>query len=143
MNGKVIKHSESKSSYWRDGVKTTVWAADTNGAMNLMTWEQDCDIGYGAPIHWHPVEEHLTFYSGQAEVYLDGDTYIIDEPTTVVIPPRVKHGFKNTGSSQLHVIITMADSVFESFYDHEPEIVWRAFEGDDGSSKRAVKLGKQ
>jgi len=142
MRGRINKHSEIKASYWRDGVKTTVWAADTNGAKNLMMWEQICDVGYGAPLHWHPVEEHLTFYKGTAEVYLDGETHVVEGPATVIVPPKVKHGFKNLGPGQLQVIIAMADSIFEGFYDNDPEVVWRAFEGEDGSNKRAVKLGE-
>ncbi len=140
MKGKVIKHSEMQPSYWRDGVKTVVWSADTNGAHNLMMWEQLIDVGYGAPIHWHPSEEHLTFYKGRAELYIDGEKQIVEGPATAIIPKRVKHGFKNIGPGELHVIIAMSESVFEAFYEHDPGVVWRAFEGDDGSKQRAVKL---
>jgi mannose-6-phosphate isomerase-like protein (cupin superfamily) len=139
---KVIKHSETKHSYWRDGVRTLVWAADTNGAEDMLMFEQFCDVDYGAPIHWHPVEEHLTFYRGRAEVTVDEETAIVEGPTTVIVPPRSRHGFRNLGPDQLHVIIAMANGVFEGFYDQDPEGVWRAFEGKNISEKRLVPLGK-
>jgi quercetin dioxygenase-like cupin family protein len=105
-------------------------------------FEQICDVNLGAPIHWHPVEEHLTFYKGRVEVTVDGESAIVEGPTTVIIPAKSKHGFRNLGPDQLHVIIAMAGSVFEGFYDQDPDSVWRAFEGEDGSAKRKVPLGK-
>ena len=55
-----IRHQDHATELWRPGVVTRMRVSALTGAKALTIFEQWCEPGLGAPIHWHPVEEVLT-----------------------------------------------------------------------------------
>jgi quercetin dioxygenase-like cupin family protein len=55
-------------------------------------------------LHTHPVEEVLTFLSGNGEARLGDETVPIGDGVSLYVPPGVVHGFTCT-SGTLHVFV--------------------------------------
>jgi len=58
------------------------------------------------------VEEALMFLRGTGEAILDSEMVPIEPGTSLYIPPGVPHGFRNTGASEMHVIIVFPTPEF-------------------------------
>ena len=59
--------------------------------------------GYSTGTHWHPYMEIVSVIEGQGEAWIEGqDGFVAIGPgTTLVLPPKVKHGFRATGPGPL------------------------------------------
>ena len=113
----VIDHASQDAELWRPGVKTFMRVSALTKSHQLCIFEQFCDVGLGAPIHIHSVEEVLEVMEGRAEIYLGGASQIVTANQSVVVPAGVRHGFKNVGTEILRVRATLAASIFEASYD--------------------------
>ena len=71
------------------------------GACEL--WEQPLKPGDVIPMHYHLVEETITFASGRISVILDGEEYDINADqngtSSLLIPTRLHHEIKNVGDN--------------------------------------------
>ena len=71
------------------------------GASEL--WEQPLKPGDVITMHYHLVEETITFASGRISVILDGEEYDInadqDGTSSLLIPTRLHHEIKNVGDN--------------------------------------------
>ena len=79
-----------------------VIAADTgSGACEL--WHQPLQPGDLIPMHYHLVEEIVTFNNGQIEIILDGERFEVDADrdgtSSVLIPTRLHHEIRNIGDT--------------------------------------------
>ncbi|MGI9409525.1 MAG: cupin domain-containing protein [Hyphomicrobiaceae bacterium] len=117
----IIEHDGQEKEEWRPGVTTRMRVSTRTGANQLCIFEQWCDPGLGAPTHLHAVEEILTVMSGEADVWLDDQRHNMTAGQSLVIPAGHKHGFTNTGASQLHVQAILASPVFEAAYEDQRE----------------------
>jgi mannose-6-phosphate isomerase-like protein (cupin superfamily) len=99
---------------WRPGVRTRMLTSARNGATALCMFEQWVAFGAGAPTHSHPVEEVLTVREGEAEMWLDDERIKVTAGQSLIVPALRKHGFRNVGSTTLHVHAVLASPVFES-----------------------------
>ena len=65
--------------------------------------EQPLKPGDVIPMHYHLVEETITFASGRISVILDGEEYDInadqDGTSSLLIPTRLHHEIKNVGDN--------------------------------------------
>jgi mannose-6-phosphate isomerase-like protein (cupin superfamily) len=93
-----------------------------NGAKALTIFEQWCEPGLGAPTHWHPVEEVLTVLSGDAEIWINGERFNATAGHSALVPAKSRHGFRNTGDGELHMLAILAAPVFEAHYDDRSEV---------------------
>ena len=70
-----------------------------SGACEL--WEQPLQPGDVIPMHYHLVEETITFASGKISVILDGDNYEINADlngtSSILLPSRLHHEIRNIG----------------------------------------------
>jgi quercetin dioxygenase-like cupin family protein len=55
--------------------------------------------------HTHPCEEALMFLSGTGEASLGDETVTLEPGCSLFIPAGVEHGFRNTGETEMHVVI--------------------------------------
>ena len=78
------------------------------GATALCIFEQWLAPGHGTPTHWHPVEEVLTVREGEAEMWLDEEKAIVSAGQSMVVPARLRHGFRNSGTTTLHIHAVLA-----------------------------------
>lgn len=82
----LIKHDQQAREDWRPGVSTRMRVSAMNGATALTIFEQWCEPGLGAPLHWHPVEEVLSVLSGNVEIVIDGEMFRATAGYSALIP---------------------------------------------------------
>ncbi len=72
-----------------------------NGSGACELWEQPLKPNDLIPMHYHLVEETITFASGRIKITLDGDEFEIDADhdgtCSVLIPTRIPHEIQNIG----------------------------------------------
>jgi quercetin dioxygenase-like cupin family protein len=117
----VIDPQSHAREEWRPGVRTRMRISALTGAAQLCIFEQWCDAGCGAPTHLHAVEEVLTILDGNAEVWVESETAVLQAGQSAVIPAGRKHGFRNVGSGSLHVQAVLAAPMFEAAFDDARE----------------------
>ncbi len=117
----IIDHAAQPLDEWREGVLTRMLVSALTGAGHLCAFEQFCDPGRGAPTHRHAVEEVLTVLEGTAELWIDGERATLAAGRSVVVAAGRGHGFRNAGTTTLHVRATLAAPVFEAWFDGEAE----------------------
>jgi mannose-6-phosphate isomerase-like protein (cupin superfamily) len=125
MAMRIVDFANLPDEEWRAGVMTRMRVSAINGAMQLCIFEQWCAHDRGAPTHLHAVEEVLTVFAGQAEVWVEEERAELSAGQSVVVPAGHKHGFRNTGVSTLHVQATLAAPIFEATFDNRDELTRR------------------
>jgi quercetin dioxygenase-like cupin family protein len=107
---KIIDPQNIAAESWRQGVETRMVVSRVNGATQLCIFEQWVAPGHGAPTHFHPVEEVLTVRDGEAEMWLA----IVAAGQSLIVPAGRLHGFRNSGTTTLHIHAVLASPVFEA-----------------------------
>jgi mannose-6-phosphate isomerase-like protein (cupin superfamily) len=80
------------------------------GASSLSVWISCNTPGEIVPLHTHEVEEVLTFISGNGIATVGDETVAVHADMSIVVPPSVPHGYRNTGSGPLRVVAALADA---------------------------------
>jgi len=122
---KVIDLTKSALETWRPGVETRMVASRVNGAAQLCIFEQWVAPGHGAPTHTHPVEEVLTVREGEAEMWVDEQRAIVAAGQSLIVLAGRRHGFRNSGTTTLHINAVLASPAFEATMDGAAEAVRR------------------
>jgi len=95
------------------------------GSTSTFVGQQWLGTGRRVFLHTHPVEEVIMVMTGEGDATLGEDVFAISGGTTLLFPAGVVHGFRNTGTTPMHVIIVFpvprfADITFvETPYDQE------------------------
>jgi len=79
------------------------------GASSLSVWVTCHEPGEVVPLHTHPVEEVLTFITGEGIATLGAETIPVCADMSLVVPPGTPHGYRNTGAEPLRLVITLAE----------------------------------
>lgn len=123
---KLIEHQAQECEDWRPGVTTRMLVSAVSGSVQLCIFDQYCQPGHGAPTHLHAVEEVLTVLEGRAEIWVGDDRAEVGAGHSVIVPPGVKHGFRNVSETDLlHVRATLAAPIFEASYEDRNELAIR------------------
>lgn len=117
----IIDHDTQPFEAWRPGVMTQMRISALVGSAQLTIFDQVCDPGQGAPSHQHAVEEVLSVLSGEAEIWIDDETYVVRTGQSAVIPAGHLHGFRALGLGPLHVRAVLAAPIFEASYADRSE----------------------
>lgn len=96
-----------------------------NGATQLCIFEQWVAPGAGAPTHSHPVEEVLTVRAGEAEMWIGEQRVIVTVGQSLIVPAGRLHGFRNCGTTTLHIHAVLASPVFEATMEGATEMTRR------------------
>jgi quercetin dioxygenase-like cupin family protein len=105
---------------WRPGVRTRLHGTPAS----FCVIEQWCDPGLGAPTHTHfDVEELITVVEGEAEVWIDDSRETVSAGDSVLLPPHTQHGFRNVGTSTLHLFAIFGAGRPPVCYADEPETI--------------------
>jgi mannose-6-phosphate isomerase-like protein (cupin superfamily) len=125
---KAIAHQDHPPEVWRPGVETRMLVSAMNGAAQLCIFEQWVAPGAGAPTHHHPVEEVLTVCEGEAEMWIETERLTVPAGRSLIIPAGRCHGFRNSGTSTLHIRAVLASPVFEAIPEGAKEVTrrWQA-----------------
>ncbi len=86
------------------GLSTQHLVSARDGAERLFVGQQWLQPGERVRLHTHPVEEALTFLSGEGEATLGEETVPIGAGVSLYIPAGAVHGFRCTVGT-LHVIV--------------------------------------
>ena len=125
---KLIDVRNAVVESWRPGVETRMVVSRVNGAGHLCIFEQWVGPGQGAPTHSHPVEEVLTVRDGEAEMWMGEEREIVAAGQSLIVPAGRQHGFRNSGTTTLHIHAVLASAVFEQTVEgaSEPTRRWGA-----------------
>jgi mannose-6-phosphate isomerase-like protein (cupin superfamily) len=113
------------SETWRPGVETRMVVSARNGAAQLCIFEQWVAIGAGAPTHAHPVEEVLTVREGEAEMWIGEERAIVTSGQSLIVPAGRMHGFRNSGTTTLHIHAVLASPIFEATMEGATDVTRR------------------
>ena len=111
--------------HWREGVATRMLVSAQTGARQLCVFEQWVAPGCGAPTHSHPVEEVLTVLAGEAEIWIADQRVIVAAGQSALVPAGQRHGFRNSGTAELHIHAILAAPVFEAMPEGATEMTRR------------------
>jgi len=121
----IIDPRQRAPEHWRAGVETRMVASAVNGATQLCIFEQWVAPGAGAPTHSHPVEEVLTVREGEAEMWIDEGRAVLTAGQSLIVPALRQHGFRNSGTTTLHIHAVLASPVFEAMMEGAAEMTRR------------------
>ena len=80
--------------------------ANGSGACEL--WEQPLEPGDIIPMHYHLIEETITFFNGTISVILDGTNYEInadrDGTSSILLPSHLHHEIRNIGAKATNML---------------------------------------
>jgi mannose-6-phosphate isomerase-like protein (cupin superfamily) len=121
----IIEPRDCALEQWRAGVETRMVISAQNGAVQLCIFEQWVAPGHGAPTHSHPVEEVLTVRDGEAEMWIDGERVHVTAGQALIVPAGRLHGFRNAGTTTLHIHAVLASPIFEQLPEGASEVIRR------------------
>jgi mannose-6-phosphate isomerase-like protein (cupin superfamily) len=105
MTGARIVHADLPISRSPSGLPIQHLVDSRAGSRSTYVGQQWLQPGERVLLHTHPVEEVLTFLSGEGEATLGSAIVPIGAGVSLYIPAEAEHGFHNTGNDVLHVIV--------------------------------------
>jgi mannose-6-phosphate isomerase-like protein (cupin superfamily) len=75
--------------------------------IKFQMWELDPGVSEGGHVHEgdDALEEVYYFLSGRGTMWADGEDFAVTAGDAVMVPPGSDHGFRNTGSEPLKLVI--------------------------------------
>ena len=115
--GTRIEHDLAAADRSPSGLPLRHLVSSAIGA-GLYVGEQRLPPDGVVPRHIHPVEEVLVFLSGEGLASIGGKSAPVGPGVTLHIPAGEPHGFRNTGTGELRLLVIFptpefADTVFE------------------------------
>lgn len=107
-----IVHAEVPIVRSPSGLPSQHLVAGWCGAEAMFVGQQWLQPGRRVLLHTHPVEEAIVVLAGVGEATLGDERVPISAETSLYIPPGLPHGFRNTGSTPLHVLVVFPGSTF-------------------------------
>jgi quercetin dioxygenase-like cupin family protein len=105
VSGQKIVHADLPIIPSPSGLPSQHIVTEAIGAKELFLGQQWLRPGDRVLLHTHPVEEAVMFLTGTGEATLGEETVAIGPGVSLFFPPGLVHGFRNTGSDVLHVVI--------------------------------------
>ena len=120
----IVGPSDQTIEDWRPGVRTRLLVSAASGAESLCMFEQWSEPGRGAPTHTHfGVEEVILVVDGRAEIWIDGETSVLERGGTALVPPHALHGFRNAGTEVLHTLTALPAAAPPVRYEETGEVM--------------------
>jgi quercetin dioxygenase-like cupin family protein len=107
-----IVHAERPIVRSPSGLPSQHLVARWCGATSIFVGQQWLQPGERVLLHTHPVEEALVFLAGTGEATLGDATVHVAAETTLYVPPELPHGFRNVGSTPLHLLVVFPGGEF-------------------------------
>ncbi|MEA2515107.1 MAG: hypothetical protein QOF33_1195 [Thermomicrobiales bacterium] len=105
VSGQRMVHAELPIIPSPSGLPSQHIVTGAVGATSMFLGQQWLQPGDRVLLHTHPVEEAVMFLSGTGEATLGDETVAIGPGVSLYFPPGLVHGFRNTGTDELHVVI--------------------------------------
>lgn len=121
MSRGVIRHSDLPIVPSPSGLPSQhIVTSETAGSTSLFLGQQWLQPGDEVFRHTHPCEEALMFLSGTGEATIGDETFPITPGSSIFFPAGALHGFRNSGETELHVIIVFPEPRFADTIMVEP-----------------------
>jgi quercetin dioxygenase-like cupin family protein/molybdopterin converting factor small subunit len=104
-SGRVIRHADLPIVPSPSGLPSQHIVTAENGSTSLFLGQQWLKPGDRVLLHTHPCEEAIMFLTGSGEVSIDGEISAVQAGASVFFAAGSVHGFRNTGDTEMHVII--------------------------------------
>lgn len=105
MNGARLVHADLPIVPSPSGLPSQHIVTAGAGATSLFLGQQWLQPGDRVRRHTHPCEEALMFLAGTGKATIGDETLDIVPGCSLFFPAGVVHGFRNTGTTVMHVII--------------------------------------
>jgi quercetin dioxygenase-like cupin family protein len=105
VSGQKIVHADLPIIPSPSGLPSQHLVTDEVGATAVFLGQQWLGAGDRVLLHTHPVEEAVMFLTGRGEATLGEETVAIGAGVSLFFPAGLVHGFRNTGSEVMHVVI--------------------------------------
>jgi quercetin dioxygenase-like cupin family protein len=105
MRGALLRHADLPIIPSPSGLPSQHIVTERIGATSIFLGQQWLQPGDEVYRHTHPCEESIMFLAGSGEATLDEDVVAIMPGCSLFIPAGVVHGFRNTGATEMHVVI--------------------------------------
>ena len=105
MNGARLRRADLPIISSPSGLPSQHIVTNQIGATSLFLGQQWLRPGDEVFRHTHPCEEALMFLSGAGEATLGDEIVKIEPGCSLFFPAGVVHGFRNTGETEMHVIV--------------------------------------
>lgn len=105
MNGALLRHADLPIVPSPSGLPSQHIVTEQVGSTSIFLGQQWLKPGDEVFLHTHPCEEALMFLAGSGEATLADETVAIVPGSSLFIPAGVVHGFRNTGDTEMHVVI--------------------------------------
>jgi quercetin dioxygenase-like cupin family protein len=103
--GRRIVHADLPIIPSPSGLPSQHIVTEAVGATSIFLGQQWLKPGDRVLLHTHPVEETIMILRGTGEATLGEVTVPIGAGVSLFFPPGLVHGFRNTGTDELHVVI--------------------------------------
>lgn len=112
----VRRAGEGDANHAFDLPRTFLVRSGESGG-SFAQWLENVPAGAGPPMHVHHREiELFRILSGQFRFWCAGEVHDIGAGDTVLVPRGAHHTFKNTGSAEGQLLITVTPGGAEGFF---------------------------
>jgi quercetin dioxygenase-like cupin family protein len=105
MHGTKIVHADRPIVPSPSGLPTQHLVCRETGSSSVFVGQQWLEPGDRVFRHNHPVEESVTFLTGTGEATMGDEIVTIEPGVSLFFPVGLLHGFTNTGTDTMHVIV--------------------------------------
>jgi mannose-6-phosphate isomerase-like protein (cupin superfamily) len=108
-----------------------VTSGETNGAYSVV--EEVTPPQGGPPLHVHQHEDEMFYIlEGVCEVRCGDQTFKATKGSLAILPRKIRHGFRNIGSTPSKILVTITPGGSERFFeevsrlptDRPPDMEW-------------------
>jgi quercetin dioxygenase-like cupin family protein len=122
----IIRHSEQK--VWKlDRITHRNIVTAETGARQMEVWEQFMPVGGYTPLHYHEVEEVILVLEGKLTATIGEESSEVEANTTLFIPPKVVHGFRNN-SRKIARLIAFFPAINPNIYEPDGKLAKRPWQ---------------
>ena len=99
----IVHLDQAQREEFETGQIYETLVGDDAGSTPVRVGIQTSPPGYSTGTHSHPYMEVVTIIEGTGEAWIDDESKAVPvvSGSTIVAPPNVKHGFRNTGPTPM------------------------------------------
>jgi len=113
----LIRPSDGIADEPQSGLRRLTLVHQATGAGALTMRVVTVDPGVATRLHWHKIEEAMMLLEGEGRAVLGDDVMDIKAGETLLGPARLRHGFINTGSTPMKLVVAFPAVEVETFFD--------------------------
>ncbi len=113
----IIRHGDGEIDHPQPGLTRVTIVHRATGAGALTIRVVTVEPGVQTRLHWHKIEEAMMVLEGAGRAVLGDETMDIRAGETLLGPARIRHGFINTGSQPMKLVVAFPAVEVETFFD--------------------------